>query len=163
LQTALEQSLGTLHRCPAAQRAGQAAPPQSIPVSSWFETPSVQVAGWQTLPVHRLLLQSVFAAQPAASGHGPHAAPPQSVSVSVPLRRPSLHWGDAHTRAGEQYEETQSAPVMHPPPSGQSPHEAPPQSTPVSVPFFTPSVQVAVWQAPALQTRLAQSAESEQP
>jgi hypothetical protein len=143
LQTALAQSPGALHRWPGAQRAGHAAPPQSIPVSSWFETPSAQVAGWHTLPAQRLLLQSVFAAQPPASGHGAHAAPPQSVSVSVPLRRPSLHPGEAHTRAGEQYDETQSAPVMQAPPNGQSPHAAPPQSTLVSVPFLTPSVHVA--------------------
>jgi hypothetical protein len=97
-------------------------------------------------------MQSVFALQPAASGHGPHAAPPQSVSVSVPLRTPSLHSGDAQTRAGEQYEDTQSAEVMQAPPRGQSPQAAPPQSTPVSVPFFTPSEHVAIWQTPALQT-----------
>jgi len=66
LQTALVQSPGALQRWPAAQRAEHAAPPQSTPLSSWFEMPSVHVAVWHTLPVQCLLLQSPFAPQPAA-------------------------------------------------------------------------------------------------
>jgi hypothetical protein len=49
-----------------------------------------------------LLVQSPFVAQPAESRQGPHDAPPQSVSVSVPLRLPSLQLGAAHTSEAEQ-------------------------------------------------------------
>ena len=44
LHTLLWQSPGAPHTCPAPQRAAHAAPPQSTPVSSWLDTPSVQVA-----------------------------------------------------------------------------------------------------------------------
>jgi hypothetical protein len=120
-------------------------------------TASVQVAVWQMLFTQWLLLQSLEVAQPAESRHGPQAAPPQSVSVSVPFRCPSLQPGAAQTKDGEQYPDVQSAPVMQAPPSGQSPHEAPPQSVSVSVALRTPSVHVATWHTSPTQTRLAQS------
>jgi hypothetical protein len=95
------------------------------------------------LPTQCLLLQSFEVVHPARSLHGPQEAPPQSVSVSVPSRWPSLQPGAAQIEDGEQYPEVQSAAVMQEAPSGQSPQEAPPQSVSVSVALRTPSVHVA--------------------
>jgi hypothetical protein len=163
LQTLLAQSPAAPQGCPVAQRDEHAAPPQSIPVSSWLEMPSVHVGARQTWFAQCFPAQSLFVSQAAASRHGPHDAPPQSTSVSVPLSVPSLHPGAAQTSVGEQYPDAQSAAVMHTPPSGQSPQATPPQSVSVSVPLRTPSVHAGAWQTPPVQTWLAQSAALPQP
>ena len=67
--------------------------------------------------------------------------PPQSTSLSVPLRAPSEHVGKAQSLLTQMPLEqsvalTQGVPDVHP--SGQ----LPPQSMPVSAPFRTPSEHV---------------------
>ena len=88
----------------------------------------------------------------AQGGHDP----PQSIALSVPFFRPSLHEGPwpppaVHTPVA------QSEPTRQGSPEAQGAHD-PPQSTPVSVPFFTPSLHDPLAQTPPAQTPLAQSA-----
>jgi hypothetical protein len=75
-------------------------------------------------------------------GHGAHAEPPQSTSVSVPFFTPSLHPGCVQ-RPLEQYALVQSLPPMHFFPFAHAGHVPPPQSLSVSAPFSTPSLQLA--------------------
>jgi len=54
-----------MHPLPTAHFfAGAQMPPQSVSVSFWFFTVSLQVAATQALPVHTRLTQSLPAAQP---------------------------------------------------------------------------------------------------
>jgi hypothetical protein len=70
-------------------------------------------------------------------------APPQSVSVSVPLRTPSLQLSAWHSPP-EHTALLQSEFAVHPLPVPQRAHVvAPPQSTSVSPPFSVLSEQVA--------------------
>jgi hypothetical protein len=104
------QSPGTLQTFPAAH--GTHAPPQSTSVSVPFFTPSRHVGGaggaastgGGTGPastigtshihsMHRLLTQSAPLKQASPRAQGKQAGPPQSMSVSVPLRTPSVHVG----------------------------------------------------------------------
>jgi len=76
--------------------------------------------------------------QASPSGQSPHEGPPQSVSVSVPFRTPSVQLGvwhapPAHTRL------VQSGALLQPCPGAHGPQLVPPQSRPVSLPFATPS------------------------
>jgi hypothetical protein len=64
LQTFVVQSAPVAHPSPTSQSSGHV-PPQSMSVSEPFSTPSVQVAGWQTLPEHTWLWQSVPVKHPA--------------------------------------------------------------------------------------------------
>src|SRR4051812_49106674 len=82
--------------------------------------------------------------------------PPQSIPVSWPFFRPSLHAEAAqappvHTPSAQSEGWVQTPLVAH---LGQP---KPPQSTSVSLPFFTWSEQLAVAQAPPTHTWLAQS------
>jgi hypothetical protein len=74
-------------------------PPQSRSVSVPSQTPSEQVGVPQTPPTHGpSLAQSrrlLWHALPA--GHGAHAGPPQSMSVSVPSFTPSWQVGATQT------------------------------------------------------------------
>jgi hypothetical protein len=103
------------------------------------------------------VLQSLFVEQALPAAHGPQATPPQSASVSAPLRTPSVQLGarqmpPAHTPLVQSALPTHCEPAAH----GLQP---PPQSTSVSAPFFTESEQLDALQSPpAPQTRLAQSA-----
>jgi len=72
---------------------GAQIPPQSTSVSFWFLVLSLQVAAWQMLVVHTLLVQSVPAEQPLPVPHPLHMLPPQSVSVSTPFFTVSLQVG----------------------------------------------------------------------
>jgi hypothetical protein len=85
-----------------------------------------------------------------------HVPPPQSTSVSAPLRTPSVHAGAWQTFP-VQTPLVQSAPVVQPWPGVQSAH-VPPQSTSVSVPLRTPSLHAGAWQTFPVQTSLVQSA-----
>jgi hypothetical protein len=66
-------------------------------------------------------------------------APPQSTSVSVPLRTPSPQVAATHLLA-LQTPLAQSEGALQPRPSGQGAQALPPQSTSVSVPPFSPSL-----------------------
>jgi hypothetical protein len=66
-------------------------------------------------------------------------APPQSTSVSVPLRTPSAQVGVWQTFP-EQTPPAQSDATAQPAPSVHVGHIPPPQSTSVSGPFSTPSL-----------------------
>ena len=88
--------------------------------------------------------------------------PPQSTSVSVPLRTPSPQLGAWQTLL-VQTPLVQSAPVLQPWPGPQSGHTGPPQSMPVSAPSCTPPVQVGCSQTPLVQSPLVQSEPVSQP
>ena len=138
-QTRLVQSVAVLQDWPTVQ-GEQVEPPQSMSVSSWFWTASVQVGAAQMLAVQTPLAQSVASAQAPPSAQGSQE-PPQSTSVSSWFSTPSEQLGawqtlPTHTPL------RQSAPVVQPPPAAQ-PVQVPPQSTPVSVPFCVLSLQVA--------------------
>jgi hypothetical protein len=65
-------------------------PPQSIPVSVPFCTPSVQLALRHVPAAHAPLAQSLAAVQRLPGGQGLHV-PPQSTSVSLPFFTASAH------------------------------------------------------------------------
>src|SRR5690606_15973246 len=71
--------------------------------------------------------------------------PPQSASVSLPLRTPSVQLFGAQTPP-VQMAERQSPSVLHRTPRGQ-PAQEPPQSLPVSLPSMRPLPQCAPPQA----------------
>ncbi len=85
--------------------------------------------------------------------HAGQGAPPQSTSVSPPLRTPSAQVG-AWQRPPVQTPLSQSVPPPQPSPAGQPAQAGPPQSTPVSVPSRTPLVHDTGWQTPAVQMPL---------
>src|SRR4051812_2405592 len=142
-----------------------------MPVSAPLLTPSVQLGTWQQRSApgaqppgaQTPLWQSTAAAQALPLPQSGQR-PPQSTSLSLALRTPSLQL------AAWQHE---SRPAPQPPvpqtPLWQSPGslqpravgqlaQLPPQSTSLSSPFFTPSVQLAALQLPfTLHTRLSQS------
>jgi hypothetical protein len=120
-------------------------------------TTSVQVAAWhrfgapEQTPLWQspATVQSPFVAQPL------QVPPPQSTSVSAPLRVVSAQLGAWHTPP-EQTLLWQSPPVPHCLPVAQLP-QLPPQSTSLSLPFRTPSLQLAASQLPPRHTPLWQS------
>jgi hypothetical protein len=135
-------------------------PPQSTSDSLPFLMLSLQVAVWQTPPVHTPLVQSPADAHfwPSAHLRVAAQAPPQSVSLSVPFFTPSEQLGDAH--AWPVHTPLAQSPLTaQPSPVGQRAQLlAPPQSTPVSRPFSTRSVQLGALHLPELHTPLLQSA-----
>jgi hypothetical protein len=88
-------------------------PPQSVPVSEPFSTPSEQVAARQTLVVHTWLKQSRGRAQESPAAHPEQDAPPQSAEVSAPFFTPSEQLG-ARQRPPTQTSLVQSIPVLQP-------------------------------------------------
>jgi hypothetical protein len=142
--------------------AGQAGhePPQSTSVSVPFLTLSAQLWAWHTPEAeHELDAQSAPVLHACPVVHFVEQEPPQSVSVSLPFFTPSPHAAPWQTLpvhlplAGR----TQSALPLQPLPTPHLPGQEPPQSVSVSLPFFARSVQLAVWQTPAVHTALAQS------
>jgi hypothetical protein len=144
LQTLLWQSLAPVQVLPFAHLFGQG-PPQSVSLSVPFLTPSPQV-GAEHVPVaagQTPLWQSPGTAHVFPVPHLPHAAPPQSMALSVPFLTRSEQLGvwqmfDTHTPLLQSFGPTHVLPSRHL--FGQ----LPPQSTSVSAPFFTMSVQLAV-------------------
>jgi hypothetical protein len=128
-----------------------------VAVSSWFCVPSVHVAGWHTEAVQTVLAHSTLLEQPAP-GQAAQIVPPQSVSLSSPLRMPSVQLG----AQGEQLAPPQSVPLSSPlrTPSvqlgAQGEQLAPPQSVPVSPWFCTPSEQLASAQLASRHTGWSQ-------
>jgi hypothetical protein len=87
-----EQSASRRHALVAAH-APQVVPPQSMSVSSPFCTPSPQPGAVQTFGMvveHEPLVQSPLTMHERPSEHVAHMPPPQSTSVSAPLRTVSL-------------------------------------------------------------------------
>jgi hypothetical protein len=135
---ALRQSLIAAHERPAPH-AKHSAPPQSTSVSPEFFTPSEQCAGGtQRPPRQRSFVTqspSIVQALPWAQ-RAPLAEqePPQSMSVSLAFRAPSLQLGAAHAPSW-QTPLTQSTFFVHRAPSvhaGQGPpqsHDASPGSS----------------------------------
>ncbi|MES1171648.1 MAG: hypothetical protein ABUL77_00290 [Bacteroidota bacterium] len=137
------------------------APPQSTPVSVPFRAASVHVGAAQAPAAQtplRQLAPLVPHMRPSAHRRAGAHAPPQSTSVSVPLRSRSVHSGAAQVPFTPHTPLTQSAAIAQAWPSAQRRVGAhvPPQSTAVSVPFLTVSMQVGTAQAPAVQTPLWQ-------
>src|SRR5688572_1686101 len=110
-------------------------------------------------PQHRPPTQAPLAQSPSAAQRSPGAqraqlpAPPQSTSVSTPLRASSSQ--ETHSLPLHSPLE-QSAATRQPEPSGQGPQPGPvpPQSTPVSLPFCWLSSQEKATQEPPLQLPL---------
>jgi hypothetical protein len=158
VHTPLWQSAETVQPEPFGQFVAQV-PPQSTPVSLPFFTPSVQVGVAHALFVHTPLVQSPGTEHAAPFAHFVVQVPPQSTAVSEPFFTVSVHdavWQTpaVHTPLAGS---TQSVAFAHFLPAPHAVHVPPPQSTSVSAPFWTLSLQPAPWQAPAVQTPLAQS------
>jgi hypothetical protein len=120
------QSLAAEHG-PPTPHFGQAPPPQSVPVSAPFLTPSVQSAVRHVFPAHDLLVQSLPALQCAPGAQAGHV-PPQSTSDSAPFMTLSLQSAAAHlppvqTASAQSDAMEQALSVLH------LGHTAPPQST----------------------------------
>ena len=80
-----EQARPSAHGVP-----GQAVAPQSVPVSSPFWTPSLQVGATHLPSEQTPLAQSAGSKQLRLSAHGAHPSsskppPPQSMAVSLPF------------------------------------------------------------------------------
>jgi hypothetical protein len=133
-QLLLWQSLAAPQSSPVPQRGQAVAPPQSTSVSPPFRTPSSQATAWQT-PFSQLLLwqlpsddpQALPSAQRRVGAH----EPPQSTSVSLPFRTPSVQLAPAH-EPPEQLPLTQSLLPLQVSPVPQS-LQLPPQSMSLSV------------------------------
>ena len=101
LQLPLLQSVPSVHAVPSAQvspSASQVVPPQSVPVSFPFITPSVHVGTWQTFgaPLQTPLLQSPPLSHICKSWQVAPHDPPQSTSVSFPSWTPSVQLATTH-------------------------------------------------------------------
>src|SRR5207244_1180025 len=79
-----------------ASPQGKQEPPQSTPVSSPLPRRSRQDGGWQRFASHTRLKQSTEPLQRLPSPQGQQVLPPQSTSLSRPLRTPSQHHGPSH-------------------------------------------------------------------
>jgi hypothetical protein len=123
-----------------AGHALHTAPPQSMPVSLPFFTPSVQVGGAQMPLVHTREVQSAAIAHCFPGAQAGQTEPPQSTSVSVPFLTPSAQIGLAHTPALHT-RDAQSSFTLQSLPGAQGAQEGPPQSMSVSIPFRMPSAQ----------------------
>src|SRR5690606_25123451 len=144
---------------PAGQ-PGQS-PPQSTPTSLPSITPLVHSIGRQTLPMQMFDAQSRGSMHASPLPQGAQVPPPQSMSVSLPLRMPSTQapgWQKPPVHVA--VESAQSALPMHMLPFGHFVLQLPPQSRSVSSPFCTPSLQLAATQTfgVPMHTLLAQSA-----
>jgi hypothetical protein len=82
------QSVSTAQ--PALTAHGAHKPPQSTSLSPLFKMVSTQLAGTQMCCWQRALAQSPLTEQLFPLAHAVPLVPPQSVSVSSPLRVPSL-------------------------------------------------------------------------
>ena len=139
-QAAVVQSALTLHFLVLAQ-VGQTPPPQSTSVSRPTIWRSKQ---WPPEPRHTCATASqAFEVQSALTLHFwpvtqvGQVPPPQSVSVSRPSTRWSVHWLDTQVSdSPSQAVEVQSASTAHTLPLGQAEQVPPPQSTSVSAPSF---------------------------
>jgi hypothetical protein len=105
--------------------------------------PSVQLAAWHSPALQTWPRQSSGVEQAFPSGQGEHA-PPQSTSVSLPLRTWSEHdaarqMDPTQDKLVQSVAVAQAAPVEH----GA---QAPPQSMSDSAPFIFPSEQEGAWQ-----------------
>jgi hypothetical protein len=81
-----------VHTLPVPQGV-QVSPPQSVSLSSWFFTPSLQLGASHTRSTQRWLEQSSGTRQAWLGSQLPPQAVPQSVSVSSPFLTPSLQVG----------------------------------------------------------------------
>jgi hypothetical protein len=137
---------------------GLQVPPQSLSVSEPFLTPSVHVGAWHVdvLDWHTPETQSVPALQRCPFWQGAQVVPPQSMSVSLPLKTPSMHAGSWHL-SSTQVRCKQSVRSKHFFRSPQGEQACPPQSTSVSVPFFTASLQLGAAHLPDTHDELTQS------
>ena len=94
--TPVVQSAGLPHPCPDTQSGH--GPPQSTSVSLPFLTPSLHEEALHVFVPgsHTASMQSVPTRQARLVMHLPQAAPPQSMSVSLPFLTPSPHCAGAH-------------------------------------------------------------------
>jgi hypothetical protein len=109
-------------------------PSRSLRSSRREPAASAPDAHWQTLSVQCAELQSASEKQRFVEAQGTQLGPPQSTSVSVPFRAPSLQVGAWQTLP-EQTEVTQSVPARQCLVTAHRPHAPPPQSMSVSAPF----------------------------
>jgi hypothetical protein len=84
-------------QCLRSAHFGQVGPPQSMPVSVPFCTPSLQVGAAQCAFLQSLSTQSASPRHILPSAHGGHVPPPQSTSVSVPSFTPFMQLAGTHT------------------------------------------------------------------
>ncbi|MFN7134483.1 MAG: hypothetical protein ACK4N5_20550, partial [Myxococcales bacterium] len=105
--------------------------PQTTPMQTRPEPHEASVVQAVQVPaLHSAVVQSAFTAQVPPVAHLLLHDPPQSTSVSLPLRTPSLQVGAWHTPP-EQTPETQSFAVEQPAPVPHFVVQLPPQSVPV--------------------------------
>ena len=150
-QLLLLQSEARAQATPSAQRRQVGSePPQSTPVSVPFLRLSLQEMGVQMPRVHGELAQSPFTVQVSPSGQRRQLGllPPQSVSASVPFRRPSeqemqvLPAQSPLAQSVSTRQETRSA-------QRAQVGSLPPQSTPDSLPLtMSSSHSGRGWQVP---------------
>ncbi len=140
----LAQSAATAHARPSAH-AGHAGPPQSTSVSPPSRVVFAHVAG----EAHRFVVSQRLWRQSRSTPHTLPAAhprahdPPQSTSVSSPLRAPSKQLADAHAPPAHTLD-AQSTARRHVFPFPHGSGQAPPQSTSLSLPSTSPSRQDGV-------------------
>jgi hypothetical protein len=116
--------------------------------------PSVQFAAWHSPALQTRPRQSSRVLQALPSEQG-EQAPPQSMSVSLPLRTWSEH--DAvRQKEPTQDEDAQSVATVQAAPVEHG-AQVPPQSMSDSVPFTFPSEQEGAWQTCSVQTPVLQS------
>ena len=119
-------------------------PPQSTPVSSPSCIPLKHDVHTASSCPHCSLTQSSDDMHAFESSQRSQAQPPQSTSVSLPLRMPSEQLMQL---AAKQSPLAQSSLVVQAEDSGQTAptprHAAPPQSTPVSSPSMMPLLHVS--------------------
>jgi hypothetical protein len=144
VHTSLAQSLPLTQPWPGPHRA-HVLPPQSVPVSLPFFTPSVQLGATHLFAVHTWLEQSELPLQPCPVPQVGHD-PPQSVPVSEPFFTVSVQVGARHVPLVHTPLEQSLAPPHVEPSAHGLPGHAAPQSRPPSLPFFTPSLHVGAWQ-----------------
>jgi hypothetical protein len=109
-------------------------------LSSQLASGAPHITGdWQALLWQTPLLQSAPVLQILPSAQGPQAAPPQSISVSVPSFTPFVHEGPSQRWfVHERVSQSPACLQICPPVQGE--HD-PPQSTSVSSPSCTKSPQ----------------------
>jgi len=127
----------------------------SMHVNGGDQRGEVVMQSRQTPALHVIESQSAGTVHMSPAAH-PGQEPPQSTSVSLPLRTPSEQLGTAQ-RDPVQTPLTQSARVAQTRPSAQRGQVPPPQSVSVSLPFWAPSMHVGAAHTPPAQTRLRQS------
>src|SRR5690349_7679095 len=124
----------------------------SVAIGSPEGSEGTQRSDWQTP-----LWQSSPALHACSSRQPVHVVPPQSRSVSSPLKISSSQCASAHSNVASQLRLVQSSSRRHPAPGGQGPHSGPPQSKAVSSPFCEPSAHWGSTHRRWAQLRLTQS------